>query len=115
MSLSITIDLSDADLAHFQEVVKRAQESVGQRSAKEITDAAGKLWSVYHQQKDDTQAWNRFICIDPLWFDRSGVLHGKATRGTAEPAPEPTSTLFLSRASSLTASATAELGRSTIT
>jgi uncharacterized membrane protein YkvA (DUF1232 family) len=43
MSLSITIDLSDADLAHFQEVVRRAQESAGQKSAKEITDAAGKL------------------------------------------------------------------------
>jgi uncharacterized membrane protein YkvA (DUF1232 family) len=43
MSLSITIDLSDADLAHFQDVVKRAQESVGERSPKEITDAAGKL------------------------------------------------------------------------
>lgn len=43
MSLSITIELSDADLAHFQEVVKRAQESAGQRTAKDITDAAGRL------------------------------------------------------------------------
>ncbi len=43
MSLSITIDLSDADLAHFQEVVKRAQESVGTKQPRDITDAAGKL------------------------------------------------------------------------
>src|SRR5688572_20102877 len=43
MSLSITIDLSEADLHHFQEVVKRAQESAGQKTAKEITDAAGLL------------------------------------------------------------------------
>jgi len=43
MSLSITIDLSDADLLHFQEVVKRAQEGAGTKTAKEITDAAGQL------------------------------------------------------------------------
>jgi len=29
----------------------------------------------------------RSICIDPLWFDAGGVLHGKASRGTPEPAP----------------------------
>src|SRR5687767_3930593 len=43
MPLSITIDLSDADLAHFQEAVKRAQDGAGAKSAKEITDAAGQL------------------------------------------------------------------------
>jgi hypothetical protein len=43
MSLSITIDLSEADLAHFQEVVKRAQESAGTKSPKDITDAARQL------------------------------------------------------------------------
>ncbi len=32
MSLSITIDLSDADLAHFQEAVKRAQSNVTAKS-----------------------------------------------------------------------------------
>jgi uncharacterized membrane protein YkvA (DUF1232 family) len=43
MSLQITIDLSDSDLAHFQEVVKRAQDSVGTKTSREITDAAGQL------------------------------------------------------------------------
>jgi hypothetical protein len=43
MSLSITIDLSEADLNHFQQVVKRAQESAGSKTAKEITDAASQL------------------------------------------------------------------------
>lgn len=43
MSLSITIDLSDTDLDHFQEVLKRAQESAGSKSAREITDAAAQL------------------------------------------------------------------------
>lgn len=50
-------------------------------------DRAGKLWLVYHQQRDKTPGWNRVICIDPLWFDEKGVLHGKATRATPRPAP----------------------------
>jgi len=52
-----------------------------------VQDRAGKLWMVYHQQKDDTRGWDRMICIDPIWFDGDGVLHGKATRATLEPAP----------------------------
>ena len=73
-------------------IVHRTDSAFGPGHGCVITDAAGMLWSVYHQQKDDTQQWNRFICIDPLWFDQSGVLHGKATRGTAEPAPAQWST-----------------------
>jgi len=68
-------------------IVHRTDNAFGPGHGCVITDAAGNLWSVYHQQKDDTQPWNRFICIDPLWFDENGVLHGKATRGTTEPAP----------------------------
>jgi beta-xylosidase len=47
----------------------------------------GQLWMVYHQQKNARRGWNRIICIDPLWFDEKGILHGKATRGEARPAP----------------------------
>lgn len=47
----------------------------------------GRLWMVYHQQKDSSRGWNRIICIDPLWFDEQGVLHGRATRATARPSP----------------------------
>lgn len=43
MPLSITIDLSDSDLEHFQEVVKRAQENAIQKSPEEITNAARQL------------------------------------------------------------------------
>jgi len=50
-------------------------------------DAKGNLWHVYHQQQDEIPGWKRFLCIDPLWFDDQGVLHGKATRGTPQPAP----------------------------
>ncbi|MDH4231722.1 MAG: glycoside hydrolase family 43 protein [Nitrospirota bacterium] len=52
-----------------------------------VRDQAGKLWMVYHQQKDETRGWNRIICIDPLWIDGKGILHGKASRGTPQPAP----------------------------
>jgi xylan 1,4-beta-xylosidase len=50
-------------------------------------DREGKLWLVYHQQKNKIPGWNRVICIDRLWFDRKGVLHGKATRAVPQPAP----------------------------
>jgi hypothetical protein len=52
-----------------------------------VTDVEGKLWHVYHQQRDESRGWHRFLCIDPLWFDGNGVLHGKATRGTPQPVP----------------------------
>ena len=48
----------------------------------------GRLWMVYHQQKNGARGWNRIICIDPLRFDDQGVLHGKATRGLALAAPK---------------------------
>jgi len=68
-------------------IVKRGGGALGPGHGCVVTDSAGKLWSVYHQQKDGTRPWNRFICIDPLWFDAKGVLHGKATRGKSQPAP----------------------------
>ena len=52
-----------------------------------VPDQAGKLWMVYHQQKDERRGWNRMICLDPLWFDAEGILHGKASRSTPQPAP----------------------------
>jgi len=68
-------------------IVKRGNGALGPGHGCVVRDDAGALWSVYHQQKDDSQPWNRFICIDPLWFDGQGVLHGKATRGVAQSAP----------------------------
>ncbi len=56
-------------------------------------DREGKLWMVYHQQKDKTRGWNRIVCIDPLWFDEKGVLHGKASRATPRPAPVTAGTI----------------------
>jgi xylan 1,4-beta-xylosidase len=52
-----------------------------------IKTTDGRLWMVYHQQKDETRGWNRIICLDPLWFDEDGVLHFKASRGTPQQPP----------------------------
>lgn len=68
-------------------IVKRGNGALGPGHCCVIEDRGGKLWMVYHQQKDDSQDWNRFICIDPLWFDERGVLHGRATRAAPQPAP----------------------------
>ena len=48
MSLSITIELSEADLQHFQEIVRRAHESAGAKSSDEITKAASALVEAGH-------------------------------------------------------------------
>ena len=43
MSLAITIELGDADLQHFIDAMKTAQQEAKNLSAHEITDAASKL------------------------------------------------------------------------
>lgn len=68
-------------------VIRKGEGIVGPGHVSVTRDREGKLWMVYHQQKDTTRGWNRIICIDPLWFDEKGVLHGKASRGTPRPAP----------------------------
>ena len=52
-----------------------------------ITGPDGKLWMIYHQQNSEKIGWDRFLALDPLWFDEQGVLHARTTRGTEEPAP----------------------------
>jgi xylan 1,4-beta-xylosidase len=72
-------------------IVKRGNGALGPGHGCVIKDGANKLWSIYHQQKDGSRPWNRFICIDPLWFDDNDILHGKATRNSPHPAPVITS------------------------
>ena len=45
----------------------------------------GGLWMVYHQQNSTKVGWDRFLAIDPLWFDDEGVIHVKTTRNSEEP------------------------------
>ncbi|GEM_PF-3057488 len=68
-------------------IIKGGNGIYGPGHGSVISDAAGQLWHVYHQKRGPIPDWDRYICIDPLWFDSTGVLHGKATRGTPEPAP----------------------------
>jgi beta-xylosidase len=68
-------------------ILKKGDGIFGPGHASVTKDLEGTLWMVYHQQKGRTTGWNRIICIDPLWFDDKGVLHGKATRGTPRPSP----------------------------
>jgi len=69
-------------------IIRKGEGILGPGHVSLIRDKAGKLWMVYHQQKDEKRGWNRIICIDPLWFDGEGVLHGKPSRATPQPAPE---------------------------
>jgi len=68
-------------------IIRKGDGVLGPGHASVIRDQAGKFWMVYHQQKDDTRGWNRIICLDPLWFDEKGIIHGKASRSTPRPAP----------------------------
>lgn len=52
-----------------------------------VRDDAGRWWHIYHQKRTDRVEWDRFIALDPLWFDEQGRLYSRATRGTPQPAP----------------------------
>ena len=47
----------------------------------------GGLWMVYHQKASTNIGWDRFLAIDPLSFDKDGVIHLTPTRGTEQAAP----------------------------
>jgi xylan 1,4-beta-xylosidase len=68
-------------------IVREGKGILGPGHVSVTRDQKGKLWMVYHQQKDGKRGWNRIICIDPLSFDERGVLHARASRATPEPAP----------------------------
>lgn len=46
-----------------------------------------KHWLVYHQKGTEKVDWDRFVAIDPLWFDEKGVMHTRLSRASSEPAP----------------------------
>ncbi len=70
-------------------IVKKGDGVFGPGPCAVIRTPDGKLWMVYHQKRFGQQGWDRIICIDALWFDDKGVLHGKATRSVRQPAPFP--------------------------
>lgn len=50
-----------------------------------IEDENSKFWMVYHQKNTTNIDWDRFLAIDPLWFDEKGVIHTRTTRDSNEP------------------------------
>jgi beta-xylosidase len=70
-------------------IVQRAEGLFGPGHGCAIQDPNGQWWHVYHQKRTDRVEWDRFICLDPLWFDQDGGLRSRATRGTPQTAPVP--------------------------
>ncbi|HRG15906.1 MAG TPA: YkvA family protein [Pseudomonadota bacterium] len=66
MGLSINIELSDNDLDHFQEVLKRAHQTAGSKSSREITDAASKLLEDAHASHAPEFITERLAKLDAL-------------------------------------------------
>ncbi len=78
-------------------IVQRSEGLFGPGHGCAVQDGEGRWWHVYHQKRNDRVEWDRFICIDPLWFDADGNLFSRATRGTPQPAPAPLATPAQSR------------------
>ena len=68
-------------------IVQRGEGIFGPGHGCAVQDAAGQWWHIYHQKRTDRVEWDRFIALDPLWFDDAGRLSSRATRGTPQPAP----------------------------
>ncbi len=68
-------------------LIKKGDGVFGPGHCATIKTPDGELWMVYHQKRDSSRGWDRIICIDPIWFDDKGVLHGKATRSVPQLAP----------------------------
>jgi beta-xylosidase len=68
-------------------IVQRGDGVFGPGHGCAIQDDAGRWWHLYHQKGTERVDWNRFVAMDPLWFDEAGLLHGQATRSRPQPAP----------------------------
>lgn len=72
---------------HGNPIIHRSDGVYGPGHGAVTVDATGNLWHIYHQKIGPELSYERFVCIDPMWFDRHGVLHSRATRGVDLPAP----------------------------
>jgi len=68
-------------------IVHRGGNVFGPGHGCAVRDAAGQWWHLYHQKRTARVEWDRFIALDPLWFDEQGRLFSRATRDTPQPAP----------------------------
>lgn len=51
-----------------------------------VTGPDGKLWMIYHQKSNDRVNFDRFLAIDPIWFEGS-VIRTRVSRGTEQKGP----------------------------
>lgn len=84
--------VSDSPTGPFQKyagnpIMKRDDAVLGPGHGSVIRDGKGRLWYIYHQQNTTDKLWDRFICMDPMSIDESGVLRARATRGLTQAAP----------------------------
>ncbi|MFO7906382.1 MAG: glycoside hydrolase family 43 protein [Planctomycetota bacterium] len=89
---------SDSPLGPFTRgennpIIQRSDSLFGPGHGCAIRDDDGQWWHVYHQKRTAEVEWGRFICLDRLWFDEQGRLHGRATRNTPQPVPAAEETL----------------------
>ncbi len=68
-------------------IARRGGDVLGPGHHCVIEGPDGRLWMVYHQKSSTRTGWDRFLAIDPLWFDDKGVINVRVTRGTDQPAP----------------------------
>jgi beta-xylosidase len=73
--------------AEHNPIVQRSEGLYGPGHGCAVQDDSGRWWHIYHQKRHDRVEWDRFICIDPLWFDEEGRLQGQATRGVRQRGP----------------------------
>jgi beta-xylosidase len=63
-------------------IVRRAEGVYGPGHGCVIQDDAGNWWHIYHQKRTPAKNdFDRFLCLDRLWFEADGNLYGTATRG----------------------------------
>jgi len=68
-------------------IAKRTETAIGPGHHCVVEGPCGGLWMVYHQKENADINFNRFIAIDPIWFDKDGVIHANVSRSTKQPAP----------------------------
>ncbi len=69
-------------------IVRRSEGVFGPGHGCVLQDDAGNWWHFYHQKRASTlNDFDRFVCLDRLWFDGEGRLYGMASRGVRLPAP----------------------------
>ncbi len=68
-------------------IAKRTDSVIGPGHHCVIKGPNGDLWMLYHQKWDAKINFHRFLALDKIWFDESGIMHSRVTNGTSEPSP----------------------------